>query len=236
MALIAISTLFVNIEGNAIMQRQLDAALGTSASSPSDGAATTASSPSETPAVVPDDVRPGTCSLGDAAVACDSDHDAEAIGGERCEWDDLVRYFGGRPDIDVLRPDLRLTPTASGSCVVHLPVISPTPVSGMLSQGDGSVWRWCRNSREDTDVACSEPHDQEVVARVSPDSTDELDCESRAGQYMSIGWERVRNELAVSRDHAGPERICVVTPRGDNSLEGTLRDLGTNSLPLGQPL
>ena len=85
-------------------------------------------------------------------------------------------------------------------------------------------------------MSCIEPHDEEVVALQAADSLQELDCVDEAGEYMSVVWERVQSELDVYEEQLDGARICVVAPRGANSLEGTLKDLGTNSLPLGQAL
>ncbi len=221
-------------EGNSIMREQLEVAR-------QDNASWRGSQPPSPPSAGTSEaaqVRGGSadCLHGANTVSCHRDHDGEVLAVDPCTIDSLTAYLGGRPGMDVLRPDLVVGPELGFTCVARFPFLLDRQASGALEDDDGSAWRWCRNSRSGADVSCIEPHDEEVVALQAADSLQELDCVDEAGEYMSVVWERVQSELDVYEEQLDGARICVVAPRGANSLEGTLKDLGTNSLPLGQAL
>lgn len=176
------------------------------------------------------------CFVDDRPVACDVDHNAETFQGAECTHEALVRHLGGRPGLDILRPDLSVVRTDAGGCAVRFPFVTAQHAEGALARDGGHAWRWCRAAASGADVPCSDPHDQEVVARERVGAGSDFSCEEFAGEYMSVSWEHVRSVLEVVEELNGDGRICVVSPRGDDSLEGSLRDLGAAALPLGRAL
>lgn len=117
-------------------------------------------------------------------------------------------------------------------CVVYVPGLSvQESYKGFLNGRNGPALRECRNIAESI-VPCNEEHTGEVVFREDPNQPQDLDCEPRADKYMNAPVERHFREVEVLSDDNQPRR-CVVEVRGNNSLDTSLRNLGSNAIQLG---
>lgn len=178
----------------------------------------------------------GSCIADDAVVPCDSSHQEQIFADHDCSPRQLIEFLGGNPDVDVLRPDLDIERRSEHECSVPVPNGMSWSAQGALATDGGDLWRWCRNSVTDQDVPCSEAHDAEVVSLYPQPREEELTCRTDAEQYMDRKWSGVSTDLVLSsRGHQAGD-ICVVQPRGNNSLDGSIRRIGTRALPLSDPL
>ena len=178
----------------------------------------------------------GTCIADGATVPCDSPHQEQIYAHDDCSPEKLIRFLGGNPAIDVLRPDLVTEKRENRECSVHVPGGIRWSAQNVLPAASGTVWRWCHNSLTDRDVPCSEAHDGEVVSSSPRPRDDELDCRADAETYMDRGWSGVNAELMHEVVEHEAADLCLVRPRGNNSLNGSIRRIGTRTLPLGDPL
>lgn len=178
----------------------------------------------------------GTCMAADAAVPCDTSYREQVYAHDDCSLEMLVGFLGGNPAVDVLRPDLETGRRSERECSVHVPDGMNRSAEGVLTTESGTVWRWCRNSVTDQDVPCSDAHDEEVVSFSPRPRDEELDCRADAETYMDRGWSGVSTDLALAMVEHEAGDLCVVRPRGNNSLDGSIRRIGTRTLPLSNPL
>lgn len=205
--------------------------------SPSTGSVSTVEEHIAKPSATSHPVRlKAACTIGGQGVPCDLSHNAQAVDVEECSVSAFIAYAGGDPQRDVLHPSVETTANETGRCIAAFPSTVKGSVTGALIDGRGDAWRWCHSSRLGGSVPCAEAHDGEVVFVQPIGIAGDMSCPFRAEAYLDIGWSRVRKELAVQVVEDGPWRLCVVGPRGDNRLIGSLRSLGTDSLSLGPPL
>lgn len=183
------------------------------------------------------ELTPGTC--GDvrggelAPKACTTQHAAEVIPDDHgCTVEDFTRYAGGDPRMDVVRADLSLQNVAE-HCVVRVPdLLLQESLADLLAEDRGTVLRECHSGTSGDFVPCSETHTGEVVSREGPAQPAEPDCEARAEAYMNTTAQRVFKQLEVTA-MTGPPHRCVVQVRGNNTLETSLRNLGSRAVKLG---
>lgn len=178
----------------------------------------------------------GTCIANGSPVPCDSPHQAQVFSELDCSLRPLVDFLGGDPKVDVLRPDLRIEQSPAGDCRFQVPPETRSSARSALTKNAAAAWRWCINSTTSKDVPCSSEHDKEVVSVYAHPRRDEMNCRADAEKYLNQGWSSVNNELSLSATSHETGDICVLGPRGNNSLEGSVRRLGTSALPLGRPL
>lgn len=178
----------------------------------------------------------GSCIAEDAVVPCDSLHQEQIFADDDCSPRKLIEYLGGNPDVDVLRPDLDIERRSERECSVPVPNGMNWSAQGMLATDGGTLWRWCRNSVTNQDVPCSEAHDAEVISLYPQPREEELECRTDAEAYMDRKWSGVSTDLVLSSMGHEAGEICVVQPRGNNSLDDSIRRIGTRALPLGDPL
>lgn len=188
-------------------------------------------------------LSPGTCaeagkdSLVLSPVPCDTPHGLQVIPASYgCTADDASAYLGGDPDKDVLRSDL-VVRDLGGACVLEIPgAIVETTFENALRLDDGPALRECHVRTTNRFVPCGDPHTGEVVHRAKDGSTETLDCEMRAEEYMDTSVDQVFKELRVSIPQGDPRR-CVVELRDDTKYMSTgLRGIGVGSIrtePIG---
>ncbi|MFF0943977.1 hypothetical protein ACFYE2_07085 [Kocuria sp. CPCC 205300] len=178
----------------------------------------------------------GTCLAGDAAVPCDTSYQEQVYAHDDCSSGMLIGFLGGNPAVDVLRPDLETGRQSDRACSVRVPGGMNRSAEGVLTTESGTGWRWCRNSVTGQDVPCSDAHDEEVVSFSPRPRDQELGCRADAETYMDRGWSGVSTDLALAVVEHEAGDLCVVRPRGNNSLDGSVRRIGTRTLPLSNPL
>ena len=83
-------------------------------------------------------------------------------------------------------------------------------------------------------VSCGKEHTGEVVFREDPAHPKDLRCEERAAEYLGTPPQRHYRELSIVNTEESPRR-CIVEARGANSLTDSLRNLGSNAVPVGPP-
>jgi hypothetical protein len=169
-------------------------------------------------------------------VPCDATHAAETFRATpACDEATLLAFLGGVPGRDVLlstvdshAEQLPGTPTAS-ICIVEVPAeVSSRSNQDVLLPRRWDAWRSCADmlGRE---TPCSAPHKGETVYDGAATSAQaDVDCLQRADDYLGGPYSRWSVELQLRQSG---ER-CVLETRGNNSLTGSLRRLGSRSLPL----
>lgn len=204
-------------------------------STPATAPVASAATRSEPPAPVQaDDESPslGTCLMDPAdpgsAVACDTAHAAEVIAdGGDCSEATAVEYAGGAVGTDLFSGVVQ-TRAVDDSCILSLDG-SPAEASirDAFPSGRADGLRECWNGRARSLVPCSEDHTGEIVARVPAASTDSLDCEVAAGEYLEQDIAERFAQLTVEEISSEAARRCVVSPRSDGVwLRTPLRGLG----------
>lgn len=185
------------------------------------------------------DLQTGTCGRLEgetfAPIPCDAAHSAEIIpasGG--CDTEALIRYAGGNPEADVLHEDVRVEEVA-GACSARLTGMDlQQSLEDILRQENGVWLRECMDGPSGEVVPCGEEHTGEVVFRENPADPSDLRCQEHAAEYMGTPLQRHYRELNVVSTEESPRR-CVVEARGANSLTGSLKNLGSNAVPIGPP-
>ncbi|MGY1749264.1 hypothetical protein [Modestobacter sp. SYSU DS0511] len=202
------------------------ASSSSSVAPPAPSGTTTAEDPAPPPVPVV-----GSCVDTDGALAaCDGPHAGEVFATDDCSEEALLAHLGGQPGRDVLRE----LPTASRSiggttvCTVAAPDGARTDGShrDVLLRAEGDAWRRCQNQLQ-REVGCAQPHVAEVVFERG-NAADPLDCARRADDYLGTPFASKSADLQLLQD----ERRCLIAVRGDNVLTGSLRRLGSSSLPL----
>ncbi|WP_456599859.1 hypothetical protein [Blastococcus sp. SYSU DS0616] len=196
------------------------------------------STPSIPPAAAPvgepvHDTAPavGSClDSDDAPAPCDGPHSTEIFATGDCSEAALLAYLGGRPGQDVLRELSTASPPIGDTVACTVAAPEGALVGGshrdVLLSNAGDAWRRCIDQLQ-RGVGCAQPHIAEVIFDRG-DTTDPLDCARRANDYLGTPFARVSADLRVLQDGQG----CLLAVRGDNILTGSLRRLGSQSLPL----
>ncbi|TYP87224.1 hypothetical protein BD833_107164 [Blastococcus xanthinilyticus] len=173
----------------------------------------------------------GSClDSGDAPAPCDGPHAAEVFATGDCSETALLTYLGGQSGQDVLR-ELSTASLPTGDTVVCTVTAPEGALAGgshrdVLLSDAGDAWRRCVDHVE-REVGCAQPHVAEVVFD-RRDTADPLDCARRADDYLGTPFATKSADLRVLQD----EQRCLLAVRGDNILTGSLRRLGSQSLPL----
>lgn len=164
-------------------------------------------------------------------VDCELPHRYESFNGE-CTVAGLVRWMGGRPDIDVVRAGVRAID--DGSCRADFRIDVTGSGSGALARSDAAVFRRCYDSRSNAVLSCNQPHTVEYVAASSPGMAKSGDCESAATGYLNIAAQRRSDELRVKRIEssptAGDNARCVIEVLGSQRLAVSVRGIGQEQL------
>lgn len=165
-------------------------------------------------------------------IPCDAPHMAEIIAtAPECGMGAFLKYAGGNSEIDVLRVDINLQ-TLEASCVAQAPDLQlEESFEGVLDREDGSALRECYMDRTGSYVPCAERHTGEVIFREDPVNPTDLECETRAEEYMGTTLERIFPKLKIVSTANSPRR-CIVEVRGNNTLEGSLRNQGPKAIDL----
>ena len=185
-------------------------------------------------------INAGTCLSGDrATVPCDTAHAYEifAAGSRSCSQQLLVSYLGGVFSLDVLDNQVRMVPinlSGGTACALTAPpgTIMSTTARDVLTTSRGDVFRECIDHVREIDVPCSEPHSSEVVYVAVSDSSAEVDCGSKAAQYMGTDPLQLARDLKVSLAKRNGQLECQVDVLGHNVLTSSIRRLGTQAVPI----
>lgn len=182
-------------------------------------------------------VAPGDCldaSLG-SRTRCDAPHGYEVFASDGCDIATLIAHLGGDPAIDVIRalPERRQLTSGHPVCVVSPPEGAPgdIPAQGVLQGPLGDAWRSCIDDRtRRQDISCAEQHTGEWVS-YEPALDGSVVCEEIAARYMNAPLSRFtgRLQIGTARETDGPR--CFVTVLGGDLLHGSVRNIGTSSLP-----
>ncbi len=167
-------------------------------------------------------------------VRCDAPHSREVISvREECNEITLVQYLGGTPRVDIVLPNAYELPPPQSACVVNVPDTNATrSVKDVLLSDDDDAWRICIDHRTDrTAIPCSDPHTGEWVL-LAPPSDAAVDCTTAAETYMGAPPQNFAGKLTVlvTRSANGPK--CAISVLGRSLLTGSVRRLGTSSLPV----
>jgi hypothetical protein len=181
----------------------------------------------------------GSCLSSDATqVSCSTAHSFEIYAQSKpCASQDLLKYLGGSPGVDTISPLIQTLAMRFGDsdwCVVKIPAGSATmTVARSLDGADGATWRRCLDDRYgDREVLCSQPHTTEVAFSGSVAASQTLDCVSRASMYLDADVSSSPSQLSISKATQGKLSICLLRVRGENYLVGSIRRLGTETLPI----
>lgn len=182
------------------------------------------------------DLQPGACLSDpaelDSAVACDTVHSAEVIAtaGE-CSDAAAAEYMGGSSGTDVLSRIVQ-TEVVDGACVLSLEGRSAAaPIQSSLGTDPGHGLRECLDAQIERFVPCAENHTGEVVARIPAESSESLDCDAAASDYMARDISELFSELTVEEVSSDAARRCVVSVRSDGAwLRTPLRELGNGAI------
>lgn len=182
----------------------------------------------------------GTCLSSNAEeLPCDVAHLQEVFAAAPdCSQESLIGYLGGVLHRDVIRRDISVGEQSGTACVVELPPDLPVTRSlrGVMAEEsakDRSPWlRRCFDDRSEQDVDCSGYHTGEYVWEMQRSSPEPIDCSSHASEYIGTSIGPLFRTLEVEDLSTSELGMCRVSVKGSNSLEGSLRNLGSNGLPL----
>lgn len=214
------------------------AASGGSAASPTANFAV--GSPADSPVPV---IAVGDCfNDGGTTVPCTAIHRTEVIATGAVDCDDAaaMEYLGGNFELDVLRAHVAVGNEVS--CLVSAADNTDllSSVKGILNVSKGSAgdsFRLCRDDRTTAaNVGCSVPHTGEYVGVPAGTVPDQRGCDEAAQRYLNLSVKEVSDWLAVtvlptSNPNDGQPR-CVITVRGNQTLNASIRNIRTNALPL----
>lgn len=152
----------------------------------------------------------------------------------------MTRYLGGNPTADVVMVKFSMVKVAPAAavCVAKADgAFSTGPLRGALGGSDSAYLRRCVNDvLTPVEVRCSERHTQEYVGLRDGTAPTAAQCDEAAESYMNVDLSRVYDHLAVDvvqsvkLDITHPR--CVIRIRGSDSLTDTVRNIGTNTLPI----
>ena len=103
---------------------------------------------------------------------------------------------------------------------------------GALHEENHSAWRVCVDARVGAEVPCTEPHTGEDVPL--GDSAEGGDCARAIQDYMSARLADLDGRLRVVSVHTDQGLRCRVEVTGADLLTGSLRNIGTRSIPFAQ--
>lgn len=193
---------------------------------------------SEEPFTGREPITPGTClsASGPMAVtSCDAAHAYEVFAFNDCSESSLVQYLGGQPEVEVLQVEpAKVQRDGQALCVVQDPAqTSLSSARNVLQTAEHSRWRLCHDARVDAEVPCSEKHTGEFV-RPGKSGAQPADCRQSVEEYLDARYTDFapRLQVATLRLDEGP--VCVVSARGRDLLNASVRNLGSHALPLVQ--
>jgi hypothetical protein len=172
-------------------------------------------------------------------VSCAGHHSYEVVhGATDCTLDEITRYLGGAPSIEVLL----VTPEQfdKGMCAVKLPTGWTGLAMDVLSTDNGAALRVCAYPERGEDSApCSMPHTVESIGAADFSSNDAASaCLSATEVYVERNATEILHELNVTGqwviNGTTRELACSVTLRSDGALIDTVRSLGPRALPLAE--
>lgn len=178
-----------------------------------------------------------TCLLAGESVGCRQAHDGEVIGSSsECTHATFIRHLGGAPDIDVLRPDVRVgvfEVRGDSVCVVTFSQQVRGSIRDAFAGGEHGQWRWCRDTkRREAAVSCLQPHDAEVVALRRTSDEQPPECYAAAAAYAETTWRRLGEAVSVEAIEVNSTPGCQVEALGANQLTASIRGIGTRTLPV----
>lgn len=182
-------------------------------------------------------VREGTCLRSAGAVECADAHDAEilSVRGATCERSTIVSYMGGQPTVDVLAPWISpVTHAIDGRpvCLAKFSKQVTGSMKGAFAGADSAQWRWCRDTkRSQKTVPCNEPHDAEDVA-VREVKAAPFDCRGAAALFVNTNWRQLEDHVSARAIDESAQKLCLVEVLGDAQLNRSLRNNGSNTLPI----
>lgn len=188
--------------------------------------------------VSPADVTVGACLAADQIVACDQSHDSEVIERDsavRCDRAALFGYLGGSAGIDVLHPGIQVARKPVRGREVCLATVG-APIEATMrdafTRSDHEQWRWClETKRRQVTVDCTAPHDAEVTA-VRASTEPIIDCRGAATVYTGTNWRNLEKALTAKTSKQNGQNLCFLESLGDTQIHGSLRGVGTRSLPI----
>lgn len=168
-----------------------------------------------------------------APSSCNVPHRFAAVDAS-CEPADVIRYLGGRPDLDVVHPTV--VSGFGAPCVLDLGVDWTGSVRGALATAAGDAFRTCYSKVKDVDVPCDEPHVGEYVATGSEDLADAPLCIAAADRYLETSIAQHDNEIRVEplTDTHRAARCLIVLRLQNQTLNVSLRRLGAGQVPIGR--
>jgi hypothetical protein len=185
-------------------------------------------------------VNLGSC-LSDAreVVPCDTAHTYEifAPGPAPCSKHLLVSYLGGVASLDVLGNEVKsvaITLQGGTECALTSSTgkLMNATARDILTTSRGDIFRKCIDLRKEIEVPCSEPHTSEVVYDAESSSGAEVNCPSKAAQYIDKDPASFASDLKVILVEVNGMPECQVTVLGHNVLTASIRNLGTQALPI----
>jgi hypothetical protein len=179
----------------------------------------------------------GRCFSGPREVPCDTGHEFQVYSEVPCTRESMVSFLGGAPSIEVLAPSVgpvQVELAAQPVCAVSPPADTSRAQSadGILQTSAGESWRRCIDDRTEAEVPCSGPHTGEVVYEGIPPTGEDLDCVTRAERYLEAPLQRFSFQLSVETIEIDGHPGCIVVVLGANLLTGSIRSVGTSTLPI----
>ncbi|THJ68003.1 hypothetical protein E8P82_04065 [Arthrobacter echini] len=172
-------------------------------------------------------------------LPCDVSHEREVFAAAPdCTQEGLIAYLGGALHRDVLRSDISIGEEAGATCVVELPsdVTTSRTLHNILADEQSSErtpWlRRCFDDRSEQDVDCGQNHTGEYVWEADRASLEPVSCSAQASEYIGRPVEPLFRTLDVEDLSSSELALCRVSVKGENSLEGSLRELASDQLQL----
>jgi hypothetical protein len=171
------------------------------------------------------------CLLDSSVVPCNTNHNAEEIYTQDCDEAAVIDYLGGDPNVDILSPNIEISPV-DAACRVRFEPHSGASVEGALRGHSGEDYRYCVSLLPKMKYTpCSTPHAGELVYLTGA-AQNSFQCESEATTYLGTPWAQVSSDLSLKKVSAPGQWGCLAVARGGNSLLHSLRNLGQGSLPI----
>lgn len=168
-----------------------------------------------------------TCFNGTEVASCQAEHTAELVTGlKTCSKSELIRFMGGRDDVDILGEWLTIRPEEAGCLIEGISSSTEQSLARIFSTSYGDSYRICWDSATKTSVSCNKLHDGELIYA---GETEELDCKARYKTYVGRSYTSDDLELTLIDDPK--TNTCWVEPRSTRLLKSSLRNLKSNVLP-----
>lgn len=172
-------------------------------------------------------------------LPCTEDHTGEVVASpQSCNAETLTTYVGGNPDVDVVRVHSILPVGKAVPCEARVAApFQNQSMRGAFAGPAGEYLRLCVDDRLATkEVGCNAPHTLEYVGVADSLAPSLNDCELAAETYLRVGLNTVNSHLKVEAVQAraldATHPRCRLRARGSDLFNGSLRNLGTNALPL----